>query len=205
MLFFWGFIWILKPRWGDEMVLSVWSTARVSEARWFLTSGISRLQTTIFIMKRNDWSMNSNLHAEWRYTFFFWTFWYRILYCQPQSASHAFQQWDNFLLDVSRLKHYFHYESYIDKPRTWWRWVRKDGTHFFAGHLDTQTESRVQPDRKGESSSRRTLIVRPNSNNTSKKDWNCLRLRRAEHLSPQYPTLSDIIWLSLSNSYHTKP
>ena len=118
---------------------------------------------------------------------------------------HAFQQWDDFLLGLSRLKHYFHYESYIDKPRPWWHWVRNDGTHFFAGHLDTQTESRVQLDRKGESSFRRTLIVRPNSNNTSKKDWNCVRLRRVEHLLPQYPTLSDIIRLSLSNSYHTKP
>ena len=120
-------------------------------------------------------------------------------------ARHAFQQWDDFLLGLSRLKHYFHYESYIDKPRPWWHWVRNDGTHFFAGHSDTQTESRVHPDRKGESSSRRTLIVRPNCNNTSKKDWNCTRLRRVEHLLPQYPTLSDIIWLSLSNSYHTKP
>ena len=25
----------------------------------------------------------------------------------------------------------------------------------------------------------------------AKKDWNCSRLRRAEHLSPQYPTLSE--------------
>lgn len=33
--------------------------------------------------------------------------------------------------------------------------------------------------------------LRPNCNNTSKKDWNCARLRRAEHLSPQHPTLSD--------------
>ena len=32
---------------------------------------------------------------------------------------------------------------------------------FFAGHSDTRTESIVQPDRKGESSSRRTLISAP--------------------------------------------
>ena len=71
-------------------------------------------------------------------------------------ARHAFLKRDDFLLGLSRLKHYFHYESYIDKPRPWWHWVRNGGTHFFAGHLDTQTESRVHPDRKCESSSRRT-------------------------------------------------
>ena len=147
---------------------------------------------TIFITKRNDWSTNSNTSSEWRYVFLFWFFLgYRILYCQPQSASHASQQWDDFLLGVSIPKHHFHYESHIDKPRTWWQWVRKDGTHFFAGHSDTRTESRVYPDRKRESSSRRQLISALNCNNTSKKDWNCPRLRRAEHLSPQYPTLSD--------------
>ena len=70
-------------------------------------------------------------------------------------------------------------------------WVGKDGTHFFAGHSDTLTESRVHIDRKGESSSCRTLISAPTCNNTSKKVWNCPRLRRAEHLSPQYSTLSD--------------
>ena len=30
-------------------------------------------------------------------------------------------------------------------------WVRKDGTHFFAGYSDTRTDSIVHPDRKGES------------------------------------------------------
>ena len=78
----------------------------------------------------------------------------------------------------------FQYESHINKPRTWWQtddtWVGKDGTHFFTGHLDTRTESIVHPDRKAESSSRRQLISAPNSNNTSKKDWNCPRLRRAD-------------------------
>ena len=84
-------------------------------------------------------------------------------------------------------------------------WVRKDCTHFFTGHSDTQTDLIVQPDRKAESSSRRQLISAPNYNSTSKKDWNCARFRRVEHLSPQYPTLSAIIWLSLSNLHHTKP
>ena len=82
---------------------------------------------------------------------------------------HAFQQWDDFLLGLSRLKHYFHYESYIDKPRPWWHWVRNGGTHFFAGHLDTQTESRVHPDRKRESSSRRQLISAPTLITPAKK------------------------------------
>ena len=82
---------------------------------------------------------------------------------------HAFQQWDDFLLGLSRLKHYFHYESYIDKPRPWWHWVRKDGAHFFAGHSDTRTESVIQPDRKGERSSRRTLISAPTVITPAKK------------------------------------
>ena len=94
---------------------------------------------------------------------------YRILYCQPQSASHASQQWDDFLLGISRPTHHFHYESYIDKPRPWWHWVRKDGTHFFAGHSDTRTDSRVYPDRKSENSSRRTLISAPNLITPAKK------------------------------------
>ena len=118
-------------------------------------------------------------------------FGYRILYCQPQSATHASQQWDDFLLGVSRLKHYFHYESHIDKLIPWWHWVKKDGTYFFAGHSDIRTESRVHIDRKAESSFHRQLFSAPNSNNSSKKDWNCARLRRAEHLSPQHSTLSD--------------
>ena len=121
-------------------------------------------------MKRNDWSTNSNSSSEWRYTFFFWVFLgYRILYYRAKSASHAFQQWDDFLLGVSRLKHHFRYESYIDKPSPWWHWVRKDGTHFFAGHSDTQTESRVHLYRKGESSSRRTLISAPTLITPAKK------------------------------------
>ena len=149
---FWVFlleiIWIPNPRWGDEMMVpSVISTARVSEARWMFARCINT-EIPFFIMKRNDWSTNSNSSAEWRYMFFCWSFGYRILYYQPQSASHAFQQWDDFLLGVLRLKHYFHYEIYIDKPRTWWQWVRKDGTHFFAGHSDTLTESSVHPDIK---------------------------------------------------------
>ena len=117
---------------------------------------------TIFITKRNDWSTNSNTSSEWRYVFLFWFFLgYRILYCQPQSASHASQQWDDFLLGVSIPKHHFHYESHIDKPRPWWHWFRKDGTHFFAGYSDTRTESIVYLYRKGESSSRRQLISAP--------------------------------------------
>ena len=109
-------------------------------------------------------------------------------------ARHAFQQWDDFLLGLSRLKHYFHYESYIDKPRPWWHWVRNDGTHFFAGHSDTQTESRVHPDRKRESSSRRQLISAPTLITPAKKtetvrgfvglNISCLNIRR-------YLTLSD--------------
>ena len=119
---------------------------------------------------------------------------YRILYYQAQSASHASQQWDDFLLGVSRPQHYFYYESYIDKPRPWWHWVRKDGTHFFAGHSDTRTESRVHPDRKRESSSRRQLISAPTLITPAKKTetvWgfvelniSCLNIRR-------YLTLSD--------------
>ena len=73
-------------------------------------------------------------------------------------------------------------------------WVRKDGTHFFTGHSDTRTESIVQLYRKAESSSRRQLISAPNYNNTSKKDWNCARLRRADisRLNiRRYLTLSD--------------
>ena len=63
----------------------------------------------------------------------------------------------------------FHYESYINKPRPWWHWVRKDGTHFFAGYSDTRTDSRVHPDRKSESSFRRQLISAPTLITPAKK------------------------------------
>ena len=127
-------------RW--DMVPSVWSTARVSEARCYFTG------------------------------------------------------------DISRLKHYFHYESHIDKPRNWWQATLESGrtVHTFSLviriHWLNQEYIYIEKPH---------AHLRPNCNNTSKKDWNCARLRRAEHLLPQYPTLSDIIWLSLSNSYHTKP
>ena len=155
---------------------------------------VYRNWNTIFIMERNDWSTNSNSHADGLYTFLFWTFGYRILYCRAKSASHAFQQWDDFLLGVLRLKHYFHYESYIDKPRPWWHWVRKDGTHFFAGHLDTQTESIVHPDRKGESSSRRTLISAPTLITPAKKIetvWGFVGLNISRLNIRRHLTLSD--------------
>ena len=67
IIFLLGFLWIPNPKWGDEMVTSVWSTARVSEAIWFFTG------------------------------------------------------------DISRLKHYFHYESHIDKPRNWWQTTLESG------------------------------------------------------------------------------
>ena len=149
------------------MVPLVWSTERVSEARWFIAGCIG--------------------------TEILFSLWKWINGCRD-SNTHAFQQWDDFLLGLSRLKHYFHYESYIDKPRPWWHWFRKDGTHFFAGHSDTLTESRVQLDRKGESSSRRTLISAPTVITPAKKietvrgfvelNISCLNIRR-------YLTLSD--------------
>lgn len=128
---------------------------------------------------------------------------YRILYYQPQSASHAFQQWDDFLLGVSRPKHYFHYESYIDKPSSWWPWVRKDGTHFLAGYLDTQTESRVQPDRKGESSSRRPLISAPTIITPAKKTetvWGFVGLNISRLNIRRYPMLSDFHYQTHTDS-----
>ena len=142
-----GFLWIPNLIWGDEMVTSVWSTARVSEARCYFTG------------------------------------------------------------DITRLKHYFHYESHIDKPRNWWQTTLESGrtVHTFSlvirihwlNQEYNQTE-KVKAHLAARSSPPLTC------NNTSKKDWNCSRLRRAEHLSPQYPTLSDIIWLSLSNSHRFK-
>ena len=93
--------------------------------------------------------------------------------------------------------YYFHYESYIDKPRNWWQMTFESWrtvTHFFAGHSDTLTESLIQPDIKAESSSRRTLISAPTVITPAKKietvrgfvglNISCLNIRR-------YLTLSD--------------
>ena len=65
---------------------------------------------TIFIMKRNDWSTNLN--------------------------SNAYQQWDDFLLGILRPQHYFQYEKewMVSWENEGCYWVRKDGTHFFAGY-----------------------------------------------------------------------
>lgn len=77
-------IWILNPRWGDEMV---WHQSEARHA--FLKRDdfllVYQDRNTISIMKRGDWSTNSN--------------------------SHAFQQWDDFLLGVSILKQHFYYEK----------------------------------------------------------------------------------------------
>ena len=107
---------------------------------------------------------------------------------------------------LSNLYICFHYESYIDKPRTWWRLSREGRYTLFRwsfGYTDWI---------KSTTRHKRWKLISPHvnrppitCNNTSKKDWNCPRLRRAEHLSPQHPTLFDIIWLSLSNSCHIKP
>ena len=73
-------------------------------------------------------------------------------------------------------------------------WVVNDGTHFFAGHSDTRTESLIQPDIKVESLSRRSLISAPSVITPAKKietvrgfvglNISCLNIRR-------YLTLSD--------------
>ena len=117
---------------------------------------------TIFIMKRNDWSTNSNSSSEGRYTFFFWVlFGCRILYCRAKSDWHTrvpTVRW--FFTGCIKAETLFSIrKGMIDKPRPWWHWVRKDGVHFFAGHSDTLTESIVYPDRKCESSFRRPLIA----------------------------------------------
>ena len=47
-------------------------------------------RNTISIMKRDDWSTNSNSSSEGRYTFFFWVlFGCRILYCRAKSDWHT--------------------------------------------------------------------------------------------------------------------
>ena len=99
-----------------------------------------------------------------------------------------------FTGDISRLKHYFHYESHIDKPRNWWQATLESGrtVHTFSLviriHWLNQEYNYTE---KPKSHSAPPTILRPICNNTSKKDWNCARLRRAEHLLPQYPTLYD--------------
>lgn len=51
-----GIIRIPNPRWGDEMVPSVWSTERVFEARWYFTGGISRLK--YHFHNEKEWLVN---------------------------------------------------------------------------------------------------------------------------------------------------
>ena len=48
-----GFLWIPNPRWGDEMVSSVWSTARVSEARCYFT-GYNK-SSILFSLRKSYW------------------------------------------------------------------------------------------------------------------------------------------------------
>ena len=57
-VFLLGIIWIPKPRWWDEMVPSVRSTERVSEARWFLL-GVSRLKHHFYYEK--EWLVNREI------------------------------------------------------------------------------------------------------------------------------------------------
>ena len=64
-----------------------------------------------------------------------------------------------FLTGCIKTETLFSLRKLYWKPRPWWHWVKKDGTHFFAGHSDTRTESIVYPDRKCESSFRRPLIA----------------------------------------------
>ena len=102
-------IWILNPRWGDEMV---WHQSEARHAFWseMISCWVYKDRNIISIMKRGDWSTNSN--------------------------SHAFQQWDDFLLGVSILKQHFYYEKewMVSWENEGCYWVRKDGTHFFAGY-----------------------------------------------------------------------
>ena len=69
-----GFLWIPNPKWGDEMVTSVWSTARVSEARCFFTGDITRLQYYFHYESHIDKSRWRHLSQEGRYTLFRWLF-----------------------------------------------------------------------------------------------------------------------------------
>ena len=89
---------------------------------------------TIFIMKRNDWSTNSNSSSEWRYTFFFWCFLGIPNPILPSAVSLArvpTVRW--FLTGCIKTETLFSLRKLYWKPRPWWHWVRKDGTHFFAG------------------------------------------------------------------------
>ena len=69
-----GFLWIPNPKWGDEMVTSVWSTARVFEARWFFTGDISRLKHYFYYESHIDKPRWRHLSREGRYILFRWSF-----------------------------------------------------------------------------------------------------------------------------------
>ena len=102
-----------------------------------------------------------------------------------------------FTGDISRLKHYFHYESHIDKPRNWWQTTLESGrtVHTFSLviriHWLNQEYNYTE---KPKSHSAPPTILRPICNNTSKNtetmrgfvelNISCLNIRR-------YLTLSD--------------
>ena len=190
-----GIIWIPNPRRGDEMMPSVWLTHGTRFWSEMISYWVYKDRNTISIMKRNEWSTNSNSSSEWRYTFFFGVlFGYRILYCWPQSASHAFRQWDDFLLGILRLKHHFHYGKEWLVNRDICKATLESGrtVHTFSLVIRLyELNQEYNYTEKVKAHSAPPTNLRPNFNNPSKKDWNCPRLRRAEHLLPQFPTLFD--------------
>ena len=79
-----------------------------------------------------------------------------------------------------------------------WHCGVKTANDFFAGHLNTWTELRIQPDRKGEGLVRRKNCSDVHEDKTSEKVGNCTRMCRLEHLSTQ---LFEVIRFSLSKSF----
>ena len=189
---------------GKRISVVAQQSRQSSWKRWFL---LERWRwKSIFIMEVNIERKLPRLHEKELQALFFWTYpydkrwtcaWYlsspladATFWCAILSKAGGLSGWlclqFIYTLELGKNAHLLICISvFITKVILISReaddtWVRKDGTHFFAGHSDTRTESIVYPDRKGESSSRRTLISVPNSNIPSKKDWNCARLRRAD-------------------------